>query len=399
MPSNTILTIDMITREALRVLHQKCNFISNIDRQHDDSFANSGAKIGQSLRIRLPNQYTVRSGAALSAQDSVDQSVTLPLSTQKGVDISFSSAELTMSLDDFSKRIIDPAISVLAAAVEADALSMVNAVYNSVDAGTNALTFKNLLEGRKMLNDNLAPQDSNRTALLNTQDSVDLVDALKGLFHESTAIEKQYSEGMMGRTAGFDFYENTLLTKHTQGTHNTAYVTNGVTAQTGSTLAVDTGTGTILKGDVFTIGGVFRVHPESKVSTGVLQQFTVTADSAGGSVNLSITPPIWDSTFGGRQNVSNGAADGQAITFLAGASKVTTESLVFHKEAFTFATADLILPKGVDMAAREVMDGISMRMVRNYDINNDAFPCRVDVLYGYVAQRAALAARLSANEV
>lgn len=399
MPSNTILTIDMITREALRVLHQKANFISNIDRQHDDSFAQSGAKIGQSLRIRLPNQYTLRSGATLAVQDTVEQSVTLPLSTQKGVDISFTSAELTMSLDDFSQRIIEPAIAVLAAGVESDALSMVNSVYNAVDAGTAALTFKNLLEGRKLLNENLAPMDSSRTALLNTQDSVDLVDALKGLFHESTAIEKQYAEGMMGRTAGFNFFENTLLVKHTQGTHNTAYLTNQVAAQTGSSLIVDTGTGTVLKGDIFTIAGVYRVHPESKVSTGVLQQFTVTADYAGGAGTMAITPPIYDSSFGGRQNVSNGAANDQAITFLAGASKVTTESLVFHKEAFTFATADLLLPKGVDMAAREVMDGISMRMVRQYDINNDAFPCRIDVLYGYVAQRAQTAARLSANEV
>lgn len=396
--ANTILTIDMITREALRVLHQKCNFISNIDRQHDDSFAQSGAKIGQSLRIRLPNQYVLRSGAALTVQDTVEQSVTLPLSTQKGVDISFTSAELTMSLDDFSARIIEPAISVLAAGVESDALSMVNSVYNAVDAGAAALTFKNLLEGRKMLSDNLAPMND-RVALLNTQDSVDLVDALKGLFQDSTAIKKQYAEGMMGRTAGFDFYENTLLVKHTQGTHNTGYLTNAATAQTGSSLIVDTGTGTVVKGDVFTIAGVYRVHPESKVSTAVLQQFTVTADYAGGSGTMAISPPIWDSTFGGRQNVSNGAANDQGITFLAGASKVTTDSLVFQKEAFTFATADLLVPKGVDMAAREVMDGISMRMVRQYDINNDAFPCRIDVLYGYVAQRAQLAARLIANEV
>lgn len=179
---NSILTATAVTREALRVLHQKLNFIGNINRQYDDSFAKSGAKIGDSLKVRLPNQYVVRTGATLSAQDTAETSTTLQVATQKGVDLSFTSLDLTLSLDDFSKRILDPAMSVLAANIEADALTMYKDVYNVVDQDATAFTWNTVLNGRKMLNDNLAPMDNQRRALLSTGSSVKLVDALKGLF-------------------------------------------------------------------------------------------------------------------------------------------------------------------------------------------------------------------------
>jgi hypothetical protein len=200
-------------------LHQKLTFVGNINRQYDDSFAQSGAKIGDSLKIRLPNQYKVRSGASLSTGtdlDTTETSVTLQIATQKGVDVSFSSAELTLSLDDFSKRILEPAMAVLAANIEADAFSMIKDVYNVVDNDGSAITFAKLMAGRKMLNDYLAPMND-RCAILNTQDNVDLVDALKGLFHDSTAVKQQYRDGMMGRTAGFDFYESTLVPSQVTG--------------------------------------------------------------------------------------------------------------------------------------------------------------------------------------
>ena len=395
--ANSLLTPTAVTREALRILHQKCNFIGNINRQYDDSFAKSGAKIGDSLKVRLPNQYTVRSGATLSAQDTTESSVTLQVSTQKGVDVNFTSAELTLSLDDFSKRILDPAMSVLAANIEADAFNMLKDVYNVVDNDGAALTFAKLLLGRKRLNDNLTPADTNRTAILNTQDNVDLVDALKGLFHESNAIEKQYREGMMGRTAGFDFYENTILPAHTTGTavKSTGYLVNGG-SQTGATLTVDTGTTSFLQGDVITIANVFRVHPETKATTSELQTFVVTANSGTSATSLALSPSIV--TSGATQNVSGSPADNAAITKVgAAASEVYNQSVVFHRDAFTFATADLVMPTGVDFSAREVMDGISMRIVRQYDITNDKFPCRIDVLYGYKTLRAQMAARLLSN--
>jgi len=397
--SNTILTPSMITREALRILHQKLNFVGNINRQYDDSFAKSGAKIGDTLNIRLPNQYTVRTGKTLSTQDTTENKVPLQVATQKGVDVNFSSAELTMSLDDFSSRVLEPAMAVLAANIEADAMSMLLDVYNNVNNIGSAITFNKLLTGRKVLNDNLTPIDNKRSVLLNTQDNVDLIDALKGLFQDSSEISKQYKEGKMGRTAGFDFFENTLIPTQTTGTcaATTGYTVNGAVTTNGATSCVlQTGANTFKKGDIFTVAGCNRVHPETKADTGQLQHFVVTADYAGGAGTLSFAPAIYTST--GQQNVvAAGMSNGSAVVKIGGASAVYKPSMVFHEDAFAFASADLIMPKGVDFAAREVFDGISLRIVRAYDINNDNLPCRIDVLYGYKTIRAQLACRVLSN--
>lgn len=388
--ANTLLTVNQITREALRILHQKCNFIGSINRQYDDQFANSGAKIGDTLRIRLPNQYAVRSGATLAAQDTVEQNTTLQVATQKGVDLNFTSADMTLSLDDFSSRILDPAMSVLAAAMEADAFNMVNDVYNSVGTYNAAMTYKTLLQGRKRLTDELCPV-GDRKLILNTTHNLEVVDALKGLFQDSNEIAKQYREGLVGKTAGFgQIFENTILPDFSTGA-GTGYLVNGA-SQTGGSLIVDTGTGALPKGTVFTIAGVFRVHPETKQVTSTLQQFVVTSAYAGGAGTISISPSIV--ATGARQTVSAVPADNAAITVFGASSSAWAQSLAFHKDAFTFATADLVMPKGVDFSAREVYDGISMRIVRAYDINNDQFPCRLDVLYGYKTLRAQLACRL-----
>lgn len=396
---NSILTPTAVNREALRILHQKLNFVGRVKRDYDDSFAKTGAKIGDSLKIRLPNEYTVRSGATLSAQDTSEISTTLQVATQKGVDLNFTSVDLTLSLDDFSKRILDPAMSVLAANIEADALSMMLDVYNNVNNIGSAITFKRLMESRKVLNDNLAPMDNDRTVLLNTNDNVDLVDALKGLFQDSAAIKEQYREGSMGRTGGYDFYENTLIGNTTTGTAAaaTGYTVNGAVTANGSTSVVlAAGATTFKKGDIITFVGCNRVHPESKADTGALQQFVVTADYAGGAGTINISPAIY--TSGGRQNVvAAGIANGVAVAKVGGASAIYKPSLAFHKDAFAFATADLIMPGGVDFASRQVMDGISMRIVRQYDINNDKFPCRLDVLYGYKTIRPQLACRILSN--
>ena len=394
--ANTVLTSSVITREALRILHQKLNFIGNINRQYDSRFAKDGAKIGDTLQIRLPNEYTVRSGATLSVQDTTESKVDLQVSTQKGVDVEFTSAELTLDLDDFSRRILEPAMAVLAANIESDALSMYKDVYNVAGSEGSAMVLKDVWEGRKALVDNLTPS-GNRCVCLDTQTNVDLLDATKGLFQSSSNIAQQYREGILGRTGGFDWFENTLMPRHTTGTAaaTTGYLVNGA-SQTGAALTVDTGTTTFLKGDIITIAGVNRVHPETKVDTGVLQKFVVTADSGASATSLAISPAI--TTSGGKKNVTGSPADNAAVSKVTGgASAVFDQSLAFHRDAFAFATADLQMPKGVDFAAREVMDGISMRIVRDYDITNDKFPCRIDVLYGFKAVRPQNAVRLIAN--
>ena len=387
---NTILTATAVTREALRVLHQKLNFVGTITRDYDESFARQGAKVGDTLKVRLPNQYTVRTGATLASQDTVESSVDLKVQTQKGVDLNFTAVDLTMALDDFSERILEPAMSVLAANIEADAMTMYRDVYNQVQ-GAGPATFTRVLQGRKILVDNLAPLNG-RTCNLNTQDNVDLVDALKGLFNDKATISKQNREGFMGRTAGFDFMENTLWPSHPRGPSNAAFIVNGA-GQTGATLTVSTGTGVPVAGDVIQIAGVFRVHPETKQSTGILQQFVVGAGAT--LTSFPISPAIV--TTGALQNVSASPASGAAITFAGTASVNHGISMAYQKGAFAFATADMMIPNGVDFAVREVFDGVSMRIVRQYDINNDKFPCRLDVLYGFKTIRPQLACRLGNN--
>ena len=395
MPAtNTLLTINMITAKALAILHQKCNFIGSINRQYDDSFANTGAKIGSTLRIRLPVQYTVSTTPALSLQNTVETQVSLPITNQYHVDFSFSSAELTLSIDDFSARYIEPAIAVLAAQIEATTIGMMwPTVWNQVGTAGAAQTFKTVLQSRKLLLDNLTPQSKQWQLRINTQDNVDLVDSLKGLFQQSTQIARQYTDGVMGLAGGYEWAENTHLTTQTRGAESGYLVSPA--SQTGSTLAVITGTGAGNAGDVFTISGVFRVHPETKINSGILQQFTLTAAYAGGAGNMSIAPAIV--TSGPQQNVTASPANNAPITFANTASTATGLSLAYAPDAFTFATADLVMPGGVDMASRVVKDGISMRAVRQYSISDDTFPIRIDVLWGAVALRPQLACRLCAN--
>jgi len=395
--SNTILTPTAVTREALRVLHQKLNFVGTIERQYDDQFAKTGAKIGDSLKIRLPNQYTVRTGAALVAQDTTETSTTLQIATQKGVDLNFTSVDLTLSLDDFTGRILEPAMAVLAANIEADAMNMYKDVYNNVWNSGSATTYAHVLAGRKILQDGLTPMNA-RTANMSTQPMVDLVTDTKTLFNDQAQLSKQYKEGYMGRAAGFDFVENTLWPGHTRGAEDTNYVCNtstGITSGT-ATITVSGGSGAGNVGDCFTIAGVYKVHPESKVSTGILQSFVVTTAFTSGATSIVVSPtPV---TSGATQNVTIvSAGASKALTWSGTLSGLDDTSLLYHKEAFAFATADLVMPKGVDFSAREVLDGISMRIVRQYDINSDKFPARLDVLYGYKTIRPQFACRLHNN--
>ena len=394
---NSILTPTAVTRKAAMILHQKLNFVKNIDRQYDKSFAVDGAKIGDSLKIRLPNEYTVRTGLPMSVQDVTEVSTTLTVATVKGVDLNFTSSELLLSIDDFSERILDPAMTTLAANIEADAINMYKEVYNVYDGDAAAFSFTSVANGRQRLTENLAPSDSNRHVLLTPDHATKYMIDTKGLFHSQSQISEQYREGMLGQAQGFDFYENTLLTPHTTGTSPkaTTYTVNGAVTANGSVaVTVATGTATFLAGDVFTVANCNRVHPETKVTTGVPQQFVVTANYAGGAGSLTFTPAIY--TSGGRQNVvAAGMANGVAITKVAaGANETMVQSLAFHKNAFAFVTADLPLPDGRDWAKREVVDNISIALIRDFTIADRSYPCRLDVLYGYKAIRPQMAVRI-----
>lgn len=396
MASNTNLTIDMITKRALMVLHQKLNFVGSIDRQYDSSFAKSGAKIGDTLRIRKPVQYSVRTGKVIDVQDSEETSVSLAIQTQKGVDMEFDSSELALDIDDFSSRYLDPAMSVLAANIEADAFSMYKSIANTRDGSGGAMDVSDALAAGKILTDSLCPR-GRRVLNLSTQQMVDLVTDTKGLFNDQQKISSQYREGMMGQnTLGYSkIYENTLLPVYTSGAANTSYVTNGAGTEGATSIVVQTGSGAAKAGQVFTIADVYDVHPETKATRTTLKQFTLTNDEASGAGTWEFTPAMYAS--GPKQNVSALSATSKAIDFVSTLSTSDDMGLAYDPGAFTFATADLPLPKGQDLASRQVYDGISMRIVRDYDVTNDTFPCRIDVLYGYVAQRPELACRILNN--
>ena len=405
--ANTLLTPTAVTREALRILHQKLNFVGTINRSYDDRFAQTGAKIGDSLSIRLPNQYTVRSGATLSSQDVAERSVTLQVASQKGVDTTFTSDDLTLDLDDFSDRILQPAMAVLAANIEADAFSMYKDTHNQVADIGATITTSDILTASKVLTDNLAPYDQ-RCLNLNTQDNMDLVEVMKGLFNSQTELSNNYREGRVAsNTFGFqEIMENTMLPSHTSGSDDGTgdYLVNdsGTIAEGSTSITVDTGAGTFKKGDIIYFAAVNSVHPETKVDTGNLAKFTITSDVSANPTSLPISPALRSS--GALQNITAMPANNAAIhknesddSTDIGASGTYGTSLAYHKDAFAFATADLVLPTGVDFAAREVMDGISMRIVRDYSISADTFITRLDVLYGFKTIRPELACRIHMN--
>jgi len=407
--SNVNLTIDDITHESLRVLHQKSNFIGNVVRDYDGSYAKTGAKIGDTLRIRLPVQYNTGTGATMATgtgADSIGTSTTLRVSTQRHVPMRFTSAEMATDIDDFSKRHIEPAMTKLAAMIENDCIATAMAGTAQLHQAATLATpvWKDIMEVRKILQDSLTPGDA-RTFLLDSQCVVDMNDALKGLYNDQGQISKMFLEGMITRAQGFTFFENTLLPDYTAGVEDAgdaAYDVNVAQSMTVSatdndpntmTLAIDQGTKTITNGQVFTIAGVYDVHPETKATRAALKRFTVVSGAQATATSIVITPAII--AAGPHQNCSAVAANDAALTFLnADASTTFHQSLAFQKGAFAFGTADLLLPPKEE-SSRKVFDGISMRMVMNaYDVVKDRLYTRLDILYGFKEIRPDLACKM-----
>jgi hypothetical protein len=399
--ANSILTIDMITRKALEILENNLVLTRNVNRAYDDSFAVEGAKIGSTLRIRLPDRALVTDGAALQVQDDNEQFTTLTVSSQKHIGVNFTTAELTMQLDDFAERVLKPRISQLAASIDADVANSFRNMYQSVGTpGITPATSLVLLQAQQKLNEAAAVM-SPRYATVNPAANAGLVEGMKGLFNPTDTISKQFKNGMMGMgVLGLDEINMSQSIKQfTTGSRNSTGTVGTTVTTEGSTTIVLAGVGnalTIKAGDVFTVAGVFSVNPQTRESTGSLQQFVVVADtvsSAGGAATVTVSPAMYTSGHA-LATISALPASGAVTTFIGAASSQYPQNLVYHKDAITFATADLLMPQGVDMASRQVHNGISMRIVRQYDINNDRLPCRIDVLYGYSVIRPQMGVRL-----
>lgn len=399
--ANSLLTIDMITRKSLAILENNLVLSRNINRQYDDSFAVEGAKIGSSLRIRLPDRVLVTDGAALQTQDDNEQYTTLTVSTQKHVGINFTSAELSMQLDDFADRVLKPRISQLASSIDADVANVFASVGNSVGTpGTTPATALVMLQAQQKMNEAAAPM-SPRYLTVNPAANAALVNGLSGFFNPSDSISRQFKSGMMGENVlGYEEVNMSQSIKAFQvgsrtssgGTTSAAVTTEGATS---ISITGAGASGTIKAGEVFTVGSRYAVNPQTRESTGSLFQFVALADvTLDGSGAGTITVAPMYSAAHPLATITTLPSNGNNVTFLGAANGTYPQNIAYHKDAFTLATADLILPQGVDMASRANHNGISMRIVRQYDINNDRMPCRVDVLYGYAAIRPQLACRV-----
>ena len=414
--ANNLLTISMITNEALMVLENELTFSGQVDRNYDDQFAVTGAKIGATLNVRRPGRFVGTSGPALNVEDFNETSVPVTLSTQFHVDTQFTSQDLALSLDMFSDRILKPAVAAIANKVDFDGLTMAkNNTANIVGtAGTPPTGLITYLTAGAYLDSEGAPRDGRRSCVIEPFTSATIVDSLKGLFVPSDVIGKQYQKGMMGRdSAGVNWFMDQNVVAQTFGSYATATLACATTTATGfltsgwastSTIALTATTATagLKQGDVIQIDGVFAVNPQNRQAYGSnkLRNFVVTAPvtvATSGTTAVTVSPAVI--TAGQFQNVTIPTTSATAaVTPFNKTGTVSPQNIVMHKNAFCLATADLELPDGVHFAGRasDKELGLSLRVVRQYTINNDSIPTRVDVLYGWAPLYPELACRVAA---
>ena len=407
MPANQLLTITMITREALMVLENQTIFVRKVNKEYSSKFAEEGAKIGTVLNVRKPPRYIGRTGQGLSLEDAIETSIPVALTTQFGVDIAFTTQDLKLSIDDFRERFLEPAYAAVANKIDYDGLQLFKQVFNEVGTpGTVPNALLTYLNAGVALNLQAAPKTPTRTLIISPQMEATIVDALKGLFQSSEKISEQYDSGEMGTGAGFTWAMDQNVPTFTTGTQGGTPVLTATVGQTGSSIATTGWTASTLvlnQGDIVQFAGCYSVNPQNRQSTGVLANWVVTAavtsGSGAGAASIPIAGPggLGIVTSGPFQNASASPTASGAVT-VDGASAVTSyRGLAFHKNAFTFATADLPQVGGVDMCARAGLPKIGMttRIIRAYDINTDRMPCRSDVLYGFAVLYPELACRVA----
>ena len=411
--ANQLLTISKITNEALMVLENELTFTGQVERKYDEQFAVVGAKIGNTVNVRRPGRFIGTTGPALNVEDFNETSVPVTLSTQFHVDTQFTTQDLALSLDSFSDRVLKPAIAAIANKVDADGLTMAkNNTANTVGtAGTTPSALLTFLTAQAFLDSEGAPRDGKRSCIIEPFTSASIVDSLKGLFVPSNVIADQYKKGMMGRdSGGMNWYMDQNVVNQTYGTSSgtaavatttaTGFLTSGW-ASTSTIAVIATGAVSLNVGDTIQIAGVYAVNPQNRAAYGTnkLRSFVVTTAAAGTSttINVVVSPAVI--TAGQFQNVSIPTTSATAaVTFFNKTGTVSPQNIVMHKNAFTLACADLELPDGVHFAGRasDKELGLSIRVVRQYTINNDSIPTRLDVLYGWAPLYPELACRVAA---
>lgn len=398
--SNTLLNTSKILDKSLMILENNLAFASRVNKEYSDEFAVKGAKIGSTVNVRKPVRFVGTTGPALNVENVVETVIPVTLDTQFHVDFTFSSQELTLNIDDFAERYLEPAMATIANKIDFDGLGLYTTVGNQIGTpGTTPNDIATILAAGTRLDQEAAPRGGQRAVVWDPAANGSMVKAAAGLFNAPQKISDQYASGIFVPALGFDIGMDQNIRVVTSGTRTNGTVSGA--GQTGNSLLV-TGLGaggTVAAGDTFTLAGVFAVNPQNRQSTKVLRQFTVlTAATADGSGNatLSIFPSINTAASNQQyQTVTAGPANAAAVTWDVAASTQYTVNMAFHKNAFTLATADLEMPDGVDFKGRRNHKGISMRIVRQYAIGTDTFPCRIDVLYGWRPVYNELACRIA----
>jgi len=411
--ANNLLTISKITNEALMVLENELTFTSEVDRNYDDQFAVVGGKIGNTVNVRKPGRFIGTTGPALNVEDFNETSVPVTLSTQFHVDTQFTTQDLALSLDMFSDRVLKPAVAAIANKIDRDGtLQAANNTANIVGvAGTPPTGLITYLTAAAYLDSEGAPRDGRRSCIVEPFTSATIVDSLKGLFVPQEAIGEQYRKGLMGRdSAGMNWKMDQNILSHTFGsfagsatvatTTATGFLTSGWASSSTITLTLTSGV-SLNQGDTFTIAGVYAVNPQNRQAYGSnkLRNFVVNSavSGSGGTISVNVSPAVI--TAGQFQNVSIPTTNATAaVTFFNQSGTVSPQNIIMHRNAFTLAVADLELPEGVHFAGRasDKEIGLSMRVVRQYTINNDSIPTRLDVLYGWANLYPELACRVAA---
>lgn len=417
--ANNLLTISKITNEALMVLENELTFTSEVDRNYDDQFSVVGGKIGNTVNVRRPGRFVGATGPALSVEDFNESSVPVTLSTQFQVATQFTTQDLSLSLDMFSDRVLKPAVAAIANKIDRDGLAMATLQTANIVgvAGTPPTGLITYLTAGAYLDSEGAPRDGRRSCIVEPFTSATIVDSLKGLFVPQEAIGEQYRKGLMGRdSAGvnwkmdqnvvsqvFGNNSTTTVTASVATTTATGFLTSGWASSSTITLtAANTGNLVLNAGDTFTIAGVYAVNPQNRQAYGSnkLRNFVVKSSvviASGSSVSVTVSPAVI--TAGQFQNVSIPTPSASAaVTQFNSTGAVSPQNFMFHRNAFTLAVADLELPEGVHFAGRasDKEVGLSMRIVRQYTINNDSIPTRLDVLYGWAPLYPELAVRIAA---
>ena len=391
----------MVSRMLLADLKNNLSFTSQCSREWQREFAQDGYKIGSQLMIRKTPKFIVQSGAGFVAQDYVEEFVPLVVDQQKHVDVEFGSVEMTLSLDDWNRRIGNPTAIQLANEVDTAGLATYWQVANAmVSPATEEDKWYTYLKAAAFLDDEACPMDGQRFAVLDQWEEKAVVNANKGLFQSSTQIKNQYEEGTMGMSAGLKWSMDQNVAVHLTGPRGGAPAVNAG-GQTGSSLVTNLWTAAaasrLRKGDVFVIAGVYAINPKNRLSTGRLRRFTVTANvssDVSGNATIPISPPILIAPDP-RQTVTAAPGAGALLTFVGDASTSYKQNLVCHRSAFTTAIVPLVMPtRGTAARASDPDLGLSLRTWRDSDILTDSHPCRVDVLYGWLAQRPEWAVRV-----